>query len=102
MTHLHAGAFASERESGSDCEQAADELDNGIAYGPAWFAAAYRGLDFGYSATSRIGRDPTNQPRRDCRGGRSAGDDEQEPWRALTIRQGDESATQCISTLQHE
>jgi len=90
MTHLHAGALASERESGSDCEYAADELDNGIAYGPTSFAAMYCGLDFGYAAASRIRREPTNQPGGDARGGRSASDDEQEPQRPLAMRQGDE------------
>jgi hypothetical protein len=90
MTHLHAGALASKRESGSDCEYAADELDKRIAYGLASVAAAYRSLDLGNAATSRIWRDPTNQPRRDRRRGRGAGDDKQEPYRPLAMRQGDE------------
>ena len=79
MTDLHTGAFAPKRESGSDCEQAADELENGIADRPAPFAAAYRRLDPGYATAFRIRRDPSAQPRRDRCGGCGASDDEQEP-----------------------
>ena len=92
MTHLHAGALASKCESRSDREYAADELDNGIAHGLASFTAAYRGLDLWYAATSRIWRDPTDQPRRNRRGSRCASDDKQEPHRPLAMRQRDEPA----------
>jgi hypothetical protein len=79
MTHLHTGTLAPKRKSGSDSEEAADELDNSIAYRPAPFATAYRRLDLGYATAFRIWRDSSDQPRRDRCGGRGASDDEREP-----------------------
>ena len=102
MTHLYAGALAPKRETRSDRQQAADELDDGVADGPSRLAAAYRSFDLRYAAARRVRRDPANERRGDSGGNCRDGDHGHQPGPSCAMRHSDETAAQAISGLQQQ
>lgn len=101
-SHLHAGAFAPEREARADREDAAHELHHQQTIGGGVKLSLQDRLDMRYATARGVRRKAANQPRRYQSRSRTRQHDQQKTFQCRAVRAGDQRIAQKVCPLQRE